>query len=990
MFKKGISLCLFLAIIIGMFAGCSKKKETTANLTPYISEVMAQNNGFLADPDGDYSDWVEIHNPTDVDVDLSGYSITDDANNPTRFVFPSLSLKAGEYLVVYASGKEQSDAAGRVIHLPFSLKSTGETVYLYSPDGAQLSKVNVLNLGANASCGSSKAGDTVYFETPTPAAANSALKAQSEQPIVSTSSFTVCINEYTTSETVTLADVDGEFSAWVELYNYGTVAVSLKGFALSDDATKNDKWIFPDVMLDAGAYLVVFLSGKTISYANGSELHADFKLSGEEDSLTLYDTAKRVADSAAVFSLTSNLSYGRTPDRAAWKFFARTTPGAVNNVSGFDEIDSALYPMSKSVVINEVAAVNRSGLTASDGQTYDYVELYNPTTEPVSLLGYRLSGNKSAAKGCALPDVTLGAGEYFLVFCGADEDVYVQHTGEQYATFGITRFGEQLYLFDKNNVVADTFKSGRLDDLQSCGRVSTTDNGMYYFETVTPGKANPTSGKHGPAATPVFSVMSGYVDSGTTVSISCPNAQIRYTTDGSMPTLSSPLYTAPIVVTQTMTIRAKAWREGYMPSDDSAGSYIVGTKHTLPVMFLSTDPENLYDYHTGIFADGPGWTETFPHVGANYWKDWERPVHVEYMDENGQMQLEFNAGIKVFGQYSRAQSQKSVSINMRDKYGVTEVCYPFFGDSATNVYSELVLRNSGQDINSAHIRDAFTAMVVKDQMDLDIMDYQPIIVYLNGEYYGLYDLREKICEAYVSNRTGVPEEDMDMIKGNNMMMTGTYDAHKELLEYVRTHSLKDEANYAYVCSQVDVDELINYWICESFFNNTDTGNIKYYKVKSDGKWRWVMFDMDWALYPSTYQWNMIEEVVNPMGHGIGKMFDTTLMCGLMQNDTFRDKFISQYLYHLNTTFNTERMLAIYDELVAEIAPEMEMHIAKWAQPSSVANWESYCRTLRGIIEKKTAMTRQHLIDTCTSQSGYLPTYFGLTQAEMNAYLAQYE
>ncbi len=990
MLRKGVSLFVLLAILVGLFAGCSKRDNSKHNRTPYISEVMAQNNGFLADPDGEYPDWVELHNPTDTNVDLTGYSISDDANVPTRFVFPSITLKAGEYLVVYASGKQQSDIENRVIHLPFSLKATGETVYLYSPDGKQLSKVNIVNVGVNASCGSNAAGDTVYFETPTPAAVNSALKAQTDQPVVSTSSVTVCINEYTTSETVTLADVDGEFSAWVELYNYGTAAVSLQGFALSDDVTKNDKWIFPDVTLKAGEYLVVFLSGKTISYANGSELHADFKLSGEEDSLTLYDTAKRVADSVAVFGLTSNLSYGRTADRTAWKFFARTTPGALNNVTGFDEIDSALYPMSKALVINEVAAVNRSGLAASDGQTYDYVELYNPTLEPVSLLGYRLSGNKSAENGCALPDVTLGAGEYFLVFCGADEEMYVPRTGEQYATFGITRYGEQLYLFDQNNVVADTFKSGRLDDLQSCGRVSVTDNKMYYFETATPGALNPTIGKRGPAETPVFSVMSGYVDAGTTVSITCPNAQIRYTTDGSTPTVNSPLYTAPITVTKTVTIRAKAWREGYMPSDDSAGSYIVGERHTLPVMFLSTDPANLYDYNKGIFADGPGYTATFPHVGANFWKDWERPVHVEYMDENGQMQLEFNAGIKVFGQYSRAQSQKSVSINLRDKYGVTEVCYPFFGDSATNVYSELVLRNSGQDINSAHIRDAFTAMVVKDQMDLDIMDYQPIIVYINGEYYGLYDLREKICEAYVSNRTGVPEEDMDMIKGNNMMMTGTYDEHKALLEYVRTHSLKDEANYAYVCSQVDVDELINYWICESFFNNTDTGNIKYYKVKSDGKWRWVMFDMDWALHPSTYQWNMIEEIVNPAGHGIGKMFDTTLMCGLMQNDTFRDKFIRQYLHHLDTTFNTERMLAIFDELVAEIAPEMEMHIAKWAQPSSVMNWESYCRTLRGIIEKKTAMTRQLLIDTCTNQSGYLPTYFGLTQAQMNAYLAACE
>ncbi len=986
---KRLVICfVILAMLLGVFSGCTPSKANTSTLC--ISEVMAQNNGILADPDGDYSDWVELYNPSAKDINLTGFSMTDDANQPTRFVFPDITIKAGEFWVVYASGKNTVDIANRTVHLPFSLKATGETVYLYTPDGNILSKVDILNLGENLTCGSNAVGSTVYFASPTPGAANSGLKTDTAQPSVSTSAATVCINEYTTSDTVTLADVDGDFSAWVELYNYGESAVSLQGFALSDDPTKNDKWIFPDVVLAAGEYLLVFLSGKTIAYVDGGELHADFSLNGKEDTLTLYDTGKRVADSVPVFALTSNLSYGRTPDRSAWKFFARTTPAAVNDVTGFDEINSALYPMSKALIINEVAAVNRSGLAASDGKTYDFVELYNPTTEPVSLLGYRLSGNKSAADGCALPDVTLEAGGYFLVFCGADTTEYKASTGEQFAAFGVTRFGEKLYLFDKSGVVADSFTSGRLDDKQSCGRVSGTDNKMYYFTAATPATQNPSSGCRGPVATPVFSVASGYAEAGSSVTITCPNAEIHYTTDGSTPTKESPLYTAPITITQTVTIRAKAWREGYMPSDDSAGSYVVGTRHTLPVMFLSTDPANLYDYHTGIFADGPGYTETFPHVGANYWKDWERPVHVEYVDENGQAQLEFNAGIKVFGQYSRAQSQKSVSINMRDKYGVTEVCYPFFGDSATNVYSELVLRNSGQDINSAHIRDAFTAMVVKDQMDLDIMDYQPVVVYINGEYYGLYDLREKICEAYVSNRTGVPEEDMDMIKGNNMIMSGSYDAHKALLEFVETHSLKDEANYQYVCDRVDVNELINYWICESFFNNTDTGNIKYYKVRSDGKWRWVMFDMDWALSPSTYHWNMIEEVVNPAGHGIAKMFDTTLMCGLMQNDTFRDTFIREYLRHLHTTFATERLLSIYDGLLAEIEPEMEAHTAKWGQPANKAAWESHCRTLRGIIEKKTAQTKQHLIETCTSQSGYLPMYFGLTQEEMNAYLALYE
>lgn len=154
--------------------------------------------------------------------------------------------------------------------------------------------------------------------------------------------------------------------------------------------------------------------------------------------------------------------------------------------------------------------------------------------------------------------------------------------------------------------------------------------------------------------------------------------------------------------------------EGRMPSDDSAGSYIVGRRHDMPVMFLSTDPDNLFSEERGILANGPGYTGTQQiEKGANYWKDWERPVHVEYVDQKGNAQMEFNAGIKVFGQYSRELKQKSLSINLRDRYGPTEIVYPFFKNGAVNVFSELVLRSSGQDNASAHIRDAFTAMAVK-------------------------------------------------------------------------------------------------------------------------------------------------------------------------------------------------------------------------------------------------------------------------------------
>lgn len=143
------------------------------------------------------------------------------------------------------------------------------------------------------------------------------------------------------------------------------------------------------------------------------------------------------------------------------------------------------------------------------------------------------------------------------------------------------------------------------------------------------------------------------------------------------------------------------------------------------------------------------------------------------------------------------------------------------------------------------------ARTIKGQADVDFMDYRPVVVYINGEYYGLYDLREKICESYVSNRTGADEDTIDMIKGESILMSGSLTAYKELLQYVKTHDLSKQENYDHVASLVDVDELIDYWIAISFFGNTDTGNIKFYRERADGaKWRWVVFDQDWALWPA--------------------------------------------------------------------------------------------------------------------------------------------
>lgn len=955
-----------------------------------LSEVMAKNNGTLADNDGEYPDWIEIHNASDQAVSLKNYGLTDDVQEKSKFRFPEMTIEAGEYLVVYASGKNYVDAENKIVHLPFSINAQEEDVYLYDPNAKELGHVAIRNIPENTSCGMNEEGETVYFQTPTPGAANSAsyVPSISDQP-GGTADLPLQISEYATKDSITLADEDGEFVSWVEVHNTSDQEISLQGVCLTDDPSDSRKWSFPAISLAPNGYLVVYLSGKSKNYQTDANLHASFVLSGKESELALFTADGKKIDSCAVKDLTSNLSYGRSSeDPNTWLFYAKPTPGKANTSTGFAEIESARYPKNKSTVISEAAAVNTTGVKASDGQTYDFIELHNPTDKPVSLKGCRLSTKQDPAQYKSLPDIQIPAGGYQVIYCG-DVDKYNSRTNEIFMDMGVNRYGEHIYLLDADGLVIDDLQTGRLEDQVSSGRISDTDPLVYYLDSQTPGKANPTSGKQGVTPTPVFSVSSGYVDNGTQVEISCPGATIRYTTDGSTPTASSPVYTAPITISKTVTIRAKAFMDGRRSSDDRAGSYMVGRRHDLPVIFLSTDPANLFDYQTGILADGPGYTATFPHVGANYWKDWERPVHFEYIDENGQAQLEFNAGIKVFGQYSRASDQKSFSINLRDKYGPKEFCYPLFGeDSPTNVFSELVLRNSGQDNVNARMRDAFVAQSIAGQMDIDYMQYQPVVVYLNGEYYGLYDLRDKICEAYVANRTGADEDQIDMIKGNNIVMSGSTDEYRALLNYVKTHDLSNAENYAYVASRVDIEEWINYWITITFFGNTDTGNIKFYRERKEGaKWRWVVFDQDWALWSGeTGTWNMVEEFINPNGHGVGHMFSSDLARALMKNSAVRDQFIQTYGKYLKTTFSPDRLLSLFDQMVAEIETEMPYHIEKWGTPSTVESWQRNCRTLRGIIEKRAEKTRKDIIATFSCQSSSYASPFKLSAEQVEKLL----
>lgn len=956
------TLIILLFALVPLFCGC------TANVPKavYISEVMSGNTSVYKDENGKFCDWIEICNSTGSDVDLEGFSLTDDGMKSGKFVFPSYILKKREYLVVFADGTFKADAANGVFHLPFKIsKSSGEGIRLYNKDGLLLSLLNVPVLGENTSFGIDENGKQTVFSVPTPGKANGEALQKADASTDSSKSLkasdeNVIINEYSTGKTQTLTDSDGDFVSWVELYNGGESDADLSGFFLSDDASSKEKWSFPSgTVIKKKGYLLVYLSGKdSESVKDKNELHASFKLSGKEDRLYLFKKDGGEADSVQVFELFSNLSCGINKS-GKLAFFSKSTPGKKNSSVSFESVDSARLTKSKGLVITEVAAVNTS-VEAPDGETHDYIELLNTTNKNINLKNYKLSDSKKAESFKSLPEKIVASGEYCVIYCDDETSVY----GESiYFDIGLNRYGETVYLSDRSGTIVDSLEYSRLSKGVTAGRDIESDDSVVYFSSYTPGKRNPKKALSGALSNPVFSKSSTYVKKGESISISAPGGEIRYTLDGSTPTENSALYTDEIEISKTTVIRARCFESGAVPSDTVSSTYVVGRKSKLDVVFLTTDEDNLYDYETGIWADGPGYTEEFPHVGANYWQKWERPVTFEYMTANGESQVCFDAGISVFGQFSRALEQKSVEIKLRDRYGPDEICYPFFEDNDVNVFSSLVLRNGGQDFEIAHIRDAFCSQVIKGSVDVDFMDYKPVVCYVNGKYHGIYDLREKIDEDYLANHRGTDSENVDIIKGNNIVNSGSVDEYRKLLEYIKTHDVTKDSIYEYICSQIDIDELISYWMCESFFSNTDTGNIRFYRENKKGaKWRWIFFDADWALFPTTYEQSSVGNYLNPDGHGVSNAFDTTIMCNLIKNKKFRKRLIEIHAEHLKTTFSTKRLLKIYDGMIEEIDDEMQYHTKRW-QSLGYNGWKSNVAVLRNVIEKKRSLFIKDLIKT---------------------------
>lgn len=934
-----------------------------------ITEIMTTNSSTLQTADQGTPDWIEIYNSSLSDIDLTGFSLSDNLKNPDKWVFSGVTIKAGGYLLVYASGEsatEVSEKAGE-IHAAFRLNAEGDELIMTSPTGQVLARLTIPALPSDISYGLSPSASTAsdpyyFFGAPTPGQQNGTDGKQSAAEAIPNPKYTLLLNEYMTVNK-SFPDSDGDLPDWIELINTGAEPIALLGFQLSDSASQPDKWVFPDVTVAPGGILVVWLSGNSKVYdpADPTSLQASFKLSESDTELLLSDSRGLSVIRQDLEALPDNVSKGRQPDAAdSWLYYPQATPGEPNTTAGFAEISGAISLSVRGVWINEVVAEASvlSGTTRTSQN--DWIELYNGSGSAVSLLGYGLSDSAATPFRMTLGDVTLAPGEYLVI---------------EPTEFGVSTADETIYLTAPDHVLKDWFDTGFLSNGISSGRGNTAGSEpadtRFFYAVPTRGQANSTTGSQTTALQPKISVSQSadgspvnglYLDGPALVSLSSaqPDAVIRYTLNGSKPDSNSPVYAAPLTVSANTVVRCRAELAGSLPSSDVSRTLLTDPRHDLPVVSIAVKADDMFG------ANGV-WTNFMS-------RSIEAAAEVSFYENDGTFGIEFSTGIALHGSYSRKELQKSLEFNLRECYGDTQIIYPFFPDNEISTFKHLVLRTSSQDWKNTKLRDALMTEIVEDDLNVDTMDWRPCVVYINGEYFGLYEIRENVDQYYMASHYGVDPDNLDIIKGNAIVLEGSKDEYaNNLTKYVQAHDMNDPAAYQHVLSLIDEQSLMDWLIGESFFSNLDSGNKKFWRERTEGaQWRWVLFDLDWAMSPATYAINTLrDDLLDPLGHGSDNIFNSVLQVKLMQNPEFRDMFIERYAGFLNTTFKTDRMLGILDSMAEQIRSEMPRQIARWGLPVKVSYWENNIAALRRMIGAKRGMMQTHLQQT-----------FGLSTARM--------
>ena len=737
------------------------------------------------------------------------------------------------------------------------------------------------------------------------------------------------INEVQAGNHLTL--IDGVVCDWIELYNGGESAVDLAGWGLSDAAALPYKAVLSGT-LAPGAFMTLKASDEGLGFALARE--------GERITLTAPDGR-----------ITDEFSYEQLPwdacmawDGQRWQETWRPTPGEENLVVTRDEAETSRYlsARARGIYISEVMAAN--GDYTPPRPSCDWLELHNPTDRTVELSGLYLSSGADDLKRWAFPPgAALSAYGRAAVYCTDDtvpagnEGIYVNDA------FKLDKSDGALILSDGENII-DCVSLGEQFGNVAYGRPEGQGAFRYLYKS-TFLEENPAEGFEERVEAPAFSRGGGFVSAPFMLSLSAPGeSKVRYTLDGSEPGDDSPLYREPLAITGNSVVRAIARREGFIDSPLATHTYLFEQAPPCPVVCLSGD-ESVFYGAGGLFEK------------RNFSSLAQYRINVEIYEYDA-ARVNQQAGLKLTGHTSRVLLPRTFSLYARPGLGEGTFQYNPFPDRSYSAYASFTLRSGGTDAMKARLRDGFLGRLASGY-SLMYLACAPAAVYVNAQYWGELNLRERANQDAVAQWEGINDkeliDDILIIKNGGVRQQGSRDELEELAAYCKMYNLNFPMHYEYVAARLDIDSLFAHAAIEIITGNSDMSNIRFYRVPG-GKWKLLLYDLDLAMKSVSSE---------PLDYYLGKKSNTAgsyyveLFTSLMQVREVRVRFFTLTGRILLERFTRDKLTAELDAWQAAYAPLMQRHFERWPD-RSFAEWEQEMADFRGMLMKRPALVVQHL------------------------------
>ena len=644
--------------------------------------------------------------------------------------------------------------------------------------------------------------------------------------------------------------------------------------------------------------------------------------------------------------------------------------------------------LSQNIVINEVQYGNKSTLTTTDGETPDWIEIYNADTVSVLLQNFKLTDDTSKSAYWNFPNVKLPPGNFILVFASGKN---LLNGDEIHTDFKLKVMEESVFLLNKENAIVDKINAQCVPTDKSIGRNTDGEEELVVF--------NPTPGTSNNNATPIninfkpdvlkVSNREGFYANSLKIDFTNNHAnnKIYYTLNGDEPDTDAIEFIEDFYlydannnknrfankvdigkkpgnhISKASIVRAKVFSEGCPASNEITNTYFIKNggwnRYNVPMVSIVTESDNLFDDEIGIYTKG----KYSNHNRRG--KEWERPAHIEMYDSANKLIVNQDMGLRLHGRASRGAAQKSFRLYAREEYGTPEFNFPFFPQKPHLKSFKTLLLRSTEDWSGTLVKDELGNHII-DNMNLNYTACRTVLVYVNGEYWGIYSLRERLDEHWVANNYGIQTPELDIIShdpGGLKLEEGSFDAYNSMLNWLENADVHSSSFYTELSARFDIEGMIDYYIAQLYLANTDFphNNLKLWRQKSDtAKWRYFYFDLDAIM--TRVAFDHLSEYNNTLEkYDRYPDYSIIVFQKVIKNETFRAQFNARFRYHISNTFVPDKVLKLVNHYQDLYEPLVGEHIYRWNNPKDVNKWLHNIDILKTFALQRPSYVNQYLL-----------------------------